>query len=172
MRNEAASAPELARAALAGSQTVLLVDWHEDVPRSLVGAGYEVLSTHEGWFRHEVTDEPPPDALQVFPPTEPHHKGYLVTRPLKTPPTQVDMVCTYRPEPEQLAFVNDLAIPLGAKWFWVERGDARFNHPESVILGASDEARAACAAAGVGIIEGLSLPVVLAGLAKNRSQER
>lgn len=165
MRDELASVPEVARAALAGSKTVLLVDWHEDVPRSLVGAGYEVLSTHEGWFRHEVTDTPPQDATQVFPPTAPHHKGYLVSRPLEPPPRQIDMVCTYRPEPEQLAFVNDLVLPLGAKWFWVERGDEKFEHPDAVILGASDEARAACAASGVAVIEGLSLPVVLARLA-------
>ena len=161
-----ATMTEVARAALEGSRTVLLADWHEDVPRSLVDAGYEVLSTHEGWFRHELTATPPADDEHVLPPTAPHHAGWLTAVPLAKPPAQVDMVCVYRPAPEQLGLVQELAIPLGAKWFWVERGDERFTHPDPVVAGASDEARAACAAAGIEVVEGLSVPVVLAELRK------
>ena len=154
-----------AREALERSKTILLVDWHEDVPRSLIAAGYDVLSYEGSYFRHELAADAPPGA-RVVAPSRPHHRGFLIYVPLSEPPGAVDLVCTYRPGDEQAGIVEQFVLPLRAKWFWVERGDeSRIEHdPHAIIERASDEARAACEAAGVTVIEGVSAPVILAAL--------
>lgn len=155
-----------AREALERSKTVLLVDWHQDVPRSLIAAGYDVFSCEGGYFRHEIAMTPPGDDVRAVSPSKPHHQGFLVYRPLDGPPPAVDLVCTYRPAEEQAGIVEAFVLPLGAKWFWVERGDeSRIGRdPDAIIERASDAAQAACAAAGVEVIEGFSAPDVLAGM--------
>lgn len=168
MRPEETTVPGLAREALEQARTVLLIDWHEDVPRSLVAAGYSVLSCHEGWFRHEVVAEKPVLSEGVFAPSGLHQRGYLISVPLDGAPDQVDLVCTFRPPEEQAAFVGEFVVPLGARWFWIERGDESLaGGPAGDILEhASDEARAASAAAGVTVIEGWSVPRALAALGR------
>lgn len=156
----------LAREALAGAKSVMLVDWHEAVPRSLIAAGYEVFSCEGKYFRHEVVAAPPAAAERALPPAKPHDHGHLIYLALEEPPAEVDMVCTYRPAGEQGEIVQALVLPLRAKWFWVERGDEDRvgSDPHAIIERASDQARADCEAAGVAVIEGVSVPVVLAGL--------
>jgi hypothetical protein len=157
--------------ALERSKSVLLIDWHEEVPRAFIDAGYEVFSYEGKYFRHEVVAAPPVTDERVVAPTKSHHRGYLIYLPLEAPPASVDLVCTYRPPDEQIEFVRRFVLPLGAKWFWVERGDESRvgSDPYAILEHASDEARAACEAAGVTVIEGLSAPVVLAQLRGDRS---
>jgi predicted CoA-binding protein len=158
-----------AREALEHSKTVLLVDWHEDVPRSLIAAGYDVFSFEGSYFQHAIATTSPGGDVRVVAPSKPQHRGFLVYLPLDAPPPSVDLVCTYRPADEQAGIVEAFVLPLRARWFWVERGDeSRVGEdPDAIIEGASDEARAACAAAGVAVIEGLSVPLVLAATSRS-----
>jgi hypothetical protein len=99
----------------------------------------------------------------VFPPRPGDDRGFLVWRPLGEPIVAVDMVCTFRPPEEHLEYLESYAIPLGARVFWVEAGNA----PHSAALGyegadqanpsTSDDARRRANEAGITVVEGLSL---------------
>jgi predicted CoA-binding protein len=145
-------------------QSVLLIDWHEDVPRTLLAAGFEVVSWYDTTTRGELADQPPADdRLSVFPPRPDDDRGYLVWVPVLQPLTHVDMVCTFRPPAEHLEYLERFAIPLGARVFWVEAGNAAhgralgYEGADHTNPTASVEVRARAAEAGIEVIEGLSL---------------
>jgi len=155
-----------AREALERSRAIALVDWYQEVPRALIAAGYEVggVGADHKAKRYTVEDEKPTDTDDLFAPKD-GLPGYLVCRHCATP-ERIDLLGTYRPPEDHLDIVTRIAIPLGAKYFWVESGadhvTDKTKNPETPYT--SDEARTACAAAGITVIEGFSIPRALAEL--------
>lgn len=151
---------------LRSARTVLLVDWHADVPRSLAAAGYEVYSVYQVIHRAELAREVPSeleDGAEVLGPLDASdQRGFLVWHPVDSLPDQIDLVCTYRPAAEQLELVERFALPHRAWAFWVEEGGFAsgmappYRGPEQ-LLEISEEARARCAASGIAVVEGLSI---------------
>lgn len=111
------------RAMLADASVIYVVDWpHQDVPAALIRAGYTVAAPihpptpgPERYLVHELWDEVPP-GRQSFPVTG---GGYLGATQVPELPGRVDVVCTFRPSPEQGAIVEQ-AVQLRAGIFWVE----------------------------------------------------
>src|SRR5262245_59847921 len=88
---------------LRSAQRILLVDWPSPgLPRTLVEAGFTVFGASPGRYSvGELVPAPPEgtDSSQVFPPQE-GESGYLVFKKLNEPPSHIDIVHLYRPEPE------------------------------------------------------------------------
>lgn len=151
---------------LRSARTVLLIDWHADVPRSLAAAGYDVYSVYQVIHRAELAREAPvelKDGAEVLEPLDPSdHRGVLVWHPVESLPDQIDVVCTYRPAAEQLELVERFALPHRARAFWVEEGGFAsgmappYRGPEQ-LLEVSADARARCAESGIAVVEGLSI---------------
>src|SRR5215813_11740457 len=107
---------------LRSAHRILLVDWpNPGLPRALVEAGFTVFGASPG--RYSVVELLPTrpedvDPNQVFAPQE-GESGYLVFRKLDEPPSHVDIVHVYRPEPEHAGIVANQVVPLGAKVLWL-----------------------------------------------------
>jgi hypothetical protein len=103
---------------------VLLVDWPSPgVPRALLEAGLTVygFSPHRYSEASLVTKSPADvDSRSVFPPGNAGESGYLVFRALATRPSQVDLVCSYRPAEELPGIVANHVVPLRAKALWIQ----------------------------------------------------
>ena len=126
------------RALLSGVRTILLVDWPtQESPAALLRAGYTVFG-HEpdGLREHAIAPDDGRFPLEGG--------GFLADLPVGDVPS-VDLVCTFRPPEEQPEIVAD-AIARGASVFWVEPGE-----------GTSPQARAEAAAAGLEVVDGVSL---------------
>jgi hypothetical protein len=130
------------RSLLETATTIELVDWpHQDVPATLIRAGYDVVG-HEpdGFRRYEIVDEQPPGRL--FPLTD---GGYLGSEKLAALPTGIDIVNTYRPAEEQPGIARG-AVETCARAFWVQPGED-----------SSDEARSITQAAGLVFVDGVDI---------------
>lgn len=130
------------RPLLEAATTIELIDWpHQDVPATLIRAGYSVVG-HEpdGYKTYLIVSAEP--AGRLFPITG---GGYLTGEPLDALPDRVEIVNTYRPADEQPDIARG-TIELGANALWVQPG-------ESV----SDEARSIVEAAGLQFIEGIDI---------------
>ena len=111
------------RALLTDASVIDVIDWpHQDVPATLVRAGYTVVAPiypppegAERFLVHEVWDELP-EGAESFPITG---GGFLGWRAVTEIPGQVDIVCTYRPPEEQAEIVEE-AMRLRARVVWVE----------------------------------------------------
>jgi hypothetical protein len=133
------------------AESVLFVDWSgQDMVGDVVRTGRTVYG-HEpdGIGLHSIVEEPKSDNAKRFPLTG---GGYLERGLVDPPPSQVDLVNTYRPAEEQPEIAKT-AVAMGAKSFWVHPG-------ESV----STEARELCEAAGVVFVEGVDIREVAAKL--------
>src|SRR5438270_3552716 len=96
-----------ADARLRSADTILLIDWHPDVPRSLVVAGFEVYSVYRDTKRARLPREVPEGAgLEVLGPIDDRdQRGDILWEPAELP-DQIDIVAVYRPAPEQLDLVE------------------------------------------------------------------
>ena len=128
---------------LKGAKAIVVIDWpSKDVPDSLARAGLEV-SVHGGpepdnWSIQEVQD------------------GEVVGRGTGEPPTQADIVYSFRPLSE-LPEVLEMADRVAAKAVWIQSGkdDAGKPDPRGTWLPDEDRrmARAAIEAAGFTYID-------------------
>jgi len=90
---------------LESATTVEFIDWpHQDVPGTLIRAGYSVVGHEPDGYRTYVIDDKEP-AGRVFPLTG---GGYLVSHLRDTLPERVDIVNTFRPAEEQAGRVFPL----------------------------------------------------------------
>lgn len=141
---------------LVEAKVVALVDWRIDVPRTLVRAGFTVVSFNRlrntaatyAWYptREQV---PESDDATLFEPDD-AAEGYLLCRPTTAPPTVVDILNVFRPA-EELPDLARLAVRLGAKALWVQPGST------------SAEAKDIVEAAGVAFIDGLDIAAAVRG---------
>jgi hypothetical protein len=151
---------------LRSAHTVLLIDWHPDVPRSLAAAGYDVYTEYHVAHRAELLPAVPAELKEgeeVLGPLDPSDdRGFLVWHLVDNLPDQIDVVCTYRPPDEHLDLVERYALPRQARAFWVEEGGfasgmtPAYRGPEQ-LLEASEAAKARCEQSGIAVIEGLSI---------------
>jgi predicted CoA-binding protein len=151
---------------LRSARTVLLIDWHPDVPRSLAAAGYDVYSVYQLAHRADLVRAAPAKlekGEEVLEPLDPSdHRGVLVWHLVDNLPDQIDVVCTYRPPEEHLDLVERFALPRQARAFWVEEGGfgsgmtPPYRGPEQ-LLEVSEAAKARCEQSGIAVIEGLSI---------------
>lgn len=110
---------------------VVLVDWpSEDVPRALLAAGCEVMSINA--LRGTASGYSVAES------------GELAITPLEAMPESADVVCLYRPQPEHRA-IAERAAALGAPTLWVQSGRL------------SDDARPVAEAAGMAVVEDVSI---------------
>jgi len=107
---------------LRSARRILLVDWpNPGLPRALVEAGFTVFGASPGRYSAvELVPAPPLgiDSSQVYPPQQ-GESGYLVFQKLVEPPSDIDIVHVYRPEPEHAGIVATHVVPLGAKVLWL-----------------------------------------------------
>jgi hypothetical protein len=137
--------------ALASARSVILVDWPSaDVPRSLLAAGKEVTSVNRlrgtamtYSLRDPATAVDDDEGSTDFGPADDDPRR-LVGRPSGASPERADALCAYRPAGE-LAAIARLAVDLGARLLWMERGVR------------SEEARAVAEAAGLTVVEDASI---------------
>jgi predicted CoA-binding protein len=151
---------------LRSARTVLLIDWHPDVPRSLAAVGYDVYTEYQVAHRAELLPAAPAELKEgeeVLGPLDPSdNRGVLVWHLVHNLPDQIDVVCTYRPPDEHLDLVERFALPHQARAFWVEEGGFAsgmtppYRGPEQ-LLEASEAAKARCAQSEIAVIEGLSI---------------
>ncbi len=151
---------------LRSAQTVLLIDWHPDVPRSLAAAGYDVYSVYQAAHRAELVRVAPAeleDGAEALGPLGPSdNRGVLVWHRVDSLPDQIDVVCIYRPPAEQLGIVEHFVLPHRAWALWVEEGGFAsgmtppYRGPEQ-LLEVSEDARARCEESGIAVVEGLSI---------------
>jgi predicted CoA-binding protein len=130
------------RSLLEGATTVELIDWpHQDVPATLIRAGYSVVG-HEpnGYRAYTIVDEEP--AGRVFPVAG---GGYLATQPLAALPDQIEIVNTFRPANEQPGIARG-AVEIGARVLWIQPGEST-----------SEEARAIAEAEGLAFVDGVDI---------------
>ena len=106
---------------LLSAKTILLVDWPgQRIPRTLLKAGFTVLSySPDGYAKAALVNELP-QGQQGFAPRHGDEKGYLIFNKLDEAPGSVDLVCIYRPEAEHAAIIGDKAVPLSAKAIWLQ----------------------------------------------------
>jgi len=147
------------RTLLESATTVEFIDWpHQDVPGSLIRAGYSVVGHEPDGYRTYVIDDREPDG-RVFPLAG---SGYLVSQLRDALPERVDIVNTFRPAEEQADIARG-AIEIGAKALWIQPG-------ESV----SADARDIAESAGLGYVEGVDIAeaVRTLGISKSASESR
>ena len=132
---------EQLRALLESATTIELIDWpHQDVPATLIRAGYSVIG-HEpdGYKTYLVVEQEP--AGRVFPVAG----GYLTSTPLDALPDAIDIVNTFRPADEQPEIARG-AIAVGARALWIQPGEST-----------SEEARGIAEGAGLTFIDGVDI---------------
>jgi ribosomal protein S16 len=139
--------------ALLGSATTIeLVDWpHQDVPATLVRAGYSVVAARfpqpaageAAFLTHEVVDGPSPVDGVTFPLEA--GKSHLRFADLDSWPDKVDIVCIYRPPEEQEAIVA-AAVEAGVGAVWIEPG-----------ANVSNRAKQVAKKAGIPFVDGVSI---------------
>ena len=136
------------RALLESATTIELVDWpHQDVPATLIRAGYAVVGHEPDGYKTYVIVEQEPDG-RLFPVTG----GYLTSSPLDALPDAVDIVNTFRPADEQPEIARG-AIAAGARALWIQQGEST-----------SAEARGIVEAAGLIFIDGVDIAVAVRDL--------
>ena len=129
------------RAALEGATTIELIDWpHQDVPATLLRAGYVVVGHEPDGYKTYLIVEDEPEG-RVFPVAG----GYLTSTPLDALPGTIDIVNTYRPADEQPDIARG-AIAVGARVLWIQPGEAT-----------SEEARTIAERAGLTFVEGVDI---------------
>ena len=129
---------------LQGASRIVVVDWpSKDVPDSLARAGLEV-SVHGG---------PEPDNWSI---QEVGADGEVVGRGTGEPPTQADIVYSYRPIAE-LPEILEMADRVAAKTVWLQSGKDPEGKPDvrGTWFSAEDRsaARAAVEAAGFNYVD-------------------
>jgi predicted CoA-binding protein len=130
------------RPLLEAATTVELIDWpHQDVPATLIRAGYTVLG-HEpdGLKTYVVVDDEP--AGRSFPL---EGGAFLTSTPLDALPDGIGIVNTFRPAEEQEEIARG-AIAIGAQVLWIQPGEST-----SAAAGAIAEA------AGLTFVEGVDI---------------
>jgi predicted CoA-binding protein len=130
------------RPLLEAATTVELIDWpHQDVPATLVRAGYSVVG-HEpsGYKMYAVVEEEP--AGRVFPVSG---GGYLASQSLEALPDKIEIVNTFRPADEQPDIARG-AVEIGASVLWIQPGEST-----------SEEARIIAEAAGLAFVDGVDI---------------
>lgn len=138
------------RGVLQAGAVVVLVDWpSQEVPRSLLAAGLTVLSVNHvrgtaSSYSIAADEVAADDGVDVLP-GERRGDGALVIRRLDDLPVRADVVCVYRPAAE-LAAIARLAVALQARAFWVQGGGIM-----------PDDARGIADAAGLRVVEGVSI---------------
>jgi predicted CoA-binding protein len=131
------------QALLRDARVVVLYDWpSDDVPDTLTRAGYDVIvfggPNPDDVFRHELRD------------------GEVVAHRIGVPPTQADLVYSFRPV-DELPGIVTAAAQMGAKAVWRQSGrnDAGERDPRGCATSADEsaEARALVEQAGLIYIE-------------------
>ena len=138
------------RSVLEATTTVELIDWpHQDVPATLIRAGYRVVG-HEpdGFKTYVIVDDEPAGRLFLL-----EGGGFLTSTPLDSLPALIEIVNTYRPAEEQAEIARG-AIEIGAKVLWIQPGE-----------GTSAEAREIAEAAGLVFVEGVDIAKAVRDLA-------
>lgn len=139
---------------LESATTVEFIDWpHQDVPGTLIRAGYSVVGHEPDGYRTYVIDDKEP-AGRVFPLTG---GGYLVSHLRDTLPERVDIVNTFRPAEEQADIARG-AIEIGAKALWIQPGET-----------VSTEARDIAERAGLVYVDGIDIAEAVRALGISKS---
>jgi hypothetical protein len=140
------------REVLRPGSAVLLVDWpSQDIPRSLLAAGFTVLSANLARGTASQYSLVPPgspapqprDGVEVMAAQRDGDGPLLITR-LVAMPARVDILCAYRPA-EELAGIARRAADIGATTLWVQDKPL------------PDDARAVANAAGLRVVENRSI---------------
>jgi len=142
------------RTLLESATTVEFIDWpHQDVPGTLIRAGYSVVGHEPDGYRTYVIDDKEP-AGRVFPLTG---GGYLVSHLRDTLPERVDIVNTFRPAEEQADIARG-AIEIGAKALWIQPGET-----------VSTEVRDIAERAGLVYVDGIDIAEAVRALGISKS---
>ena len=128
------------QALLRDTRVVVLYDWpSEDVPDTLTRAGYEVIvfggPNPDDVFRNELRD------------------GEVVAHRIGVPPTQADLVYSFRPIDELPGIVN-AAAEMGAKAVWRQTGrdDSGERDPRGCAASPDESAQALALVEQAGLI--------------------
>jgi predicted CoA-binding protein len=125
---------------LRSARTIELVDWpHQDVPATLIRAGFDVFGHEPDGLRRYLVVDARPEVERSFPLDD---GGWLTHELVDALPAEVDIVNTSRPPEEQTEIARDAATA-GARVFWVQDGVA-----------SSDEARQVALDAGMRFVDG------------------
>lgn len=108
---------------LKAASSVLLVDWPgTSVPRSLLKSGLKVFGfSPSGYSAAELVGEAPQDVdpRSVFAPSSPGEAHFLVFRRLALAPSQIDVVCIYRPAGELEEIIKKTSA-MRPKLIWLQ----------------------------------------------------
>ena len=133
---------EQLRPLLEAAKTIELIDWpNQEVPATLIRAGYRVLG-HEpdGFKTYVIVDDEPTGRLFPL-----DGGGFLTSTPLDALPDGIEIVNTYRPAEEQEEIARG-AIAIGAQVLWIQPGEST-----------SDQARAIAESAGLVFVDGVDI---------------